>query len=144
MGAIWSRLTAWCRRFTRRLSHLGSQGIGGQALALAHNHGTAFKEIFDLVREDSSLAAPLPGTRVLRAEVVHAVRMEMALTLDDVVNRRTDLGLEGRPAQALEEAAYLIGSELGWRADRTRREVALAVGSPLPVATSPVAEHARA
>ena len=129
--------------------HAAAQPLGvtrdrGQALALAHNHGTAFKEIFDLVREDSSLAASLPGTRVLRAEVVHAVRMEMALTLDDVVNRRTDLGLEGRPAQALEEAAYLIGSELGWRADRTRREVALAVGSPLPVATSPVAEHARA
>ena len=115
----------------------------GQALALARNHGTAFKEIFDLVREDSSLAASLPGTRVLKAEVVHAVRMEMALTLDDLVHRRTDLGLEGPTAQALEEAAYLMGNELGWRADRTRREVALAVGSFRPTATASVAEHAR-
>ena len=81
----------------------------------------------------------MPGTPVLRAEVVHAVRMEMALTLDDVVHRRTDLGLVARPAQALEEAAYLMGTELGWNADRTRQEVAQA-SAALPAATSPVAD----
>jgi glycerol-3-phosphate dehydrogenase len=93
------------------------------AQSLARNHGTGYREVFDLVHEDSSLAGPLPGTGVLKAEVVHAVRKEMALTLDDVVHRRTDMGLGARPAEALEEAAHLMGSELGWDADRKRREV---------------------
>ena len=110
-----------------------------RAEALAHNHGTGYREVLDLVSDDPNLAASLPGTPVLRAEVVHAVRMEMALTLDDVVYRRTDLGLVARPAQALEEAAYLMGTELGWNADRTRQEVAQA-SAALPAATSPVAD----
>ena len=67
----------------------------------------------------------------------------MALTLDDLVHRRTDLGLEGHPEPALEEAAYLMGTELGWNADRTRREVAHVSSSP-PTATSPVPEYAQA
>ncbi len=95
-----------------------------QARALARNHGTRYGEVFDLVHQDPNLAGSLPGTRVLRAEVVHAVRMEMAQSLEDLVHRRTDLGLGGLPEPALEEAAYLMRSELGWNAERTRREVA--------------------
>ena len=110
--------------------------------ALARNHGTGYREVFDLVRQDPSLAASLPGTRVLRAEVVHAVRMEMALTLDDLVHRRTDLGLVAHPEPALEEAAHLMGTELGWNADRTRREVAQVNSSP-QAAISPVPDYAQ-
>ena len=114
-----------------------------QARALARNHGTRYGEIFDLVYKDSSLAGSLPGTRVLRAEVVHAVRMEMARSLDDLVYRRTDLGLERLPEPAVDEAAHLMGHELGWTAGKTRREVAQVRSSSLTV-TSPVAERARA
>ena len=110
--------------------------------ALARNHGTGYGEIFDLVREDPNLAASLPGTRVLKAEVVHAARMEMALTLDDLIHRRTDMGLWSHPEPALEEAAFLMGQELGWTTDRTRREVAKVLSFPGTV-TGPVPEFAR-
>ncbi len=93
--------------------------------------------------KDSSLAGSLPGTRVLRAEVVHAVRMEMARSLEDVVYRRTDLGLGTLPEPALEEAARLMGHELRWTEGRIRQEVAQVSSSSLTV-TSPVAERARA
>ena len=67
----------------------------------------------------------------------------MALTLDDLVRRRTDLGLGAHAQPALDEAAYLMSIELGWSADRTRQEVAGVSTSP-PVAIYPVAEYARA
>ena len=95
-----------------------------RARALARNYGTRYRELFDLVHEDPSLTGSLPGTQVLRAEVVHAVRHEMAQTLEDLVYRRTDLALEGIPGPALDEAAFLMGGELGWNADRNRRELA--------------------
>jgi len=113
-----------------------------QASALSRNHGTGYAEIFDLVRQDPNLGGSLPGTRVLRAEVAHAVRTEMAQTLEDLVRRRTDLGVGRLPEPALEEAAYLMGNELGWSAARTRREVAQ-VSSSSPTVTFPVAEYAR-
>ena len=111
-----------------------------QARALARNHGTRYGEVFDLVHQDPDLVASLPGTSVLRAEVVHAVRMEMAQSLEDLVYRRTDLGLGRLPEPALEEAAYLMRCELGWNAERTRREVAQVSSSPLAT-TVPVSEY---
>ena len=113
-----------------------------QARALARNHGTQYGDLFDLVHEDRSLAGCLPGTRVLRAEVVHAVRMEMAQSLDDLVDRRTDLGVEELLEPALEEAAYLMSKELGWNTGRHRRELTQADTSP-PAATVSVPEYAQ-
>ena len=55
----------------------------------------------------------------------HAVRAEMAIHLDDVVLRRTDLGTRGRPElPVLEAVADAMASELGWDAARRTRELA--------------------
>jgi glycerol-3-phosphate dehydrogenase len=79
----------------------------------------------------SRLATPgapvLPGpTPVLEAEVVAAVDEEMALTLEDVLDRRlrllyfdTHQGLD-----VVEPAAALVAARLGWDAERTAREIA--------------------
>ena len=96
-----------------------------------------------LVRQDPNLGGSLPGTRVLRAEVAHAVRTEMAQTLEDLVRRRTDLGVGRLPVAALEEAAHLMANELGWTGARTRREVAQ-LSSSSPTVTASVAEYAPA
>jgi glycerol-3-phosphate dehydrogenase len=90
---------------------------------LVRHYGTGYKELFELVSEAPHLAGFLPGTGVLRAEVVHAVRMEMALTLSDVVHRRTDLGLSAHRESALQEATELMRQELGWSGPRSHREV---------------------
>jgi glycerol-3-phosphate dehydrogenase len=66
-----------------------------------------------------------PGLTTTAAEIVHAVRHEMALRLADVVMRRTALGALGQPTRAvLSWAAALMGKELGWSEERVAREIA--------------------
>jgi glycerol-3-phosphate dehydrogenase len=99
--------------------------------ALAHNHGTSALSL--LKDPDATLQVTLPGSHVLRAEVVNAVRNEMALTLADVVLRRTDLGTGGNPGRAaLVECAALAAGELSWSPAETERQIA-AVEAQFPV-----------
>lgn len=96
----------------------------GAARALAHNYGSRWPEVVRLASgpdRDGCIA----GSTTLRAEVVHAVREEMAVHLADIVYRRTDLGSGGHPGrQALEEAASLAAQELGWSAAKRGAELA--------------------
>jgi glycerol-3-phosphate dehydrogenase len=62
-----------------------------------------------------------PGVEAAREEIVRAVREEMAVTLSDIVFRRTALGAAPGPDRApVAEAARVAGEELGW--DRARQE----------------------
>jgi glycerol-3-phosphate dehydrogenase len=61
---------------------------------------------------------------IVRAEVRHAIRAEMAQTLCDVVFRRTGLAGAGDPGgELLEVAARAAGVELGWSRERTDVEL---------------------
>jgi glycerol-3-phosphate dehydrogenase len=82
---------------------------------LAHNHGSAYREVLGLCRERPELGRTLDGSTTLRAEVVHAAGEEMAVTLADVAFRRTDLCTAGFPSvAALREAARLMAETCGW------------------------------
>lgn len=66
-------------------------------------------------------ARPLDG--LLEQQVLEAVREEMALTLADVVLRRTELGASGPPGQAeVETAAAVMARERGWSEGRVAAE----------------------
>jgi glycerol-3-phosphate dehydrogenase len=89
---------------------------------LLQRHGDRVADVLDLVRADPRLGRPLSGAPGwLAAEVVHAVTAEGALSLDDVLARRTALSGAG-PA----DVAALVAGPLGWDAARTAREVASA------------------
>ncbi len=61
---------------------------------------------------------------MIGAELVWAVRHEMALTLSDAVVRRTPLGALGYPGDAAaHRAAQIVGAELGWSNDQRREEL---------------------
>lgn len=93
---------------------------------LAHDHGTAYGAVLGLTRHDPSLGTTIEGSTVLRAEVVHAVREEMAERLEDVVLRRTHLGTARYPGRrAVEECAGLMAAELSWSDRRTKSELDL-------------------
>jgi len=95
------------------------------ASRLLRAYGSAAGPLLDAVGAD-----PTRGRRLVRgqpataAEVVHAVRAEMALTLADVVFGRTGLGTFSHPGgEAIALAAAVAGAELGWDDGRRRREV---------------------
>lgn len=92
--------------------------------ALLRNHGSRHGEVLAALARDPGRRGALGASHTLGAEVLHAVRDEMAQTLSDVVFRRTDLGGAGSPGrEALESAADLMAAELGWSAERRAKEL---------------------
>ena len=91
---------------------------------LARVYGTRVADVIGTAGERPELAARLaPGLPLVKAEVVHAVREEMAATLADVVLRRTALAHTGDPGPEVARAcAEVMALELGWDAARMARE----------------------
>jgi glycerol-3-phosphate dehydrogenase len=100
-------------------------GLGVETLrALSHNYGSGYLQVLKYACENTSLAETIGTSRVLKAEVVHAVREEMALKLADVVFRRTDLATGAHPGEeSLRVCAALMASELRWDPYRTQNEL---------------------
>jgi glycerol-3-phosphate dehydrogenase len=89
-------------------------------------YGSRYKAILALCEGQPDLASRLAeGSPVIGAELVWAVRHEMAVTLADAVIRRTPLGALGYPGDmAVDRAADVVAGTLGWSHDRRRSEVA--------------------
>ncbi|MEA2386425.1 MAG: glycerol-3-phosphate dehydrogenase [Thermoleophilaceae bacterium] len=106
--------------------------IGEATLALlAHRYGHAARDVLAIAAEDERLAQPIsPDLPDLMAEVVIAVRKEQALTVTDVLMRRTRLALLDARRLCAPDAieprrvAEAMGRELGWDAARVEAEVA--------------------
>jgi len=100
-------------------------GLESEVLdALIHNYGSEYRGVLKYIDENPEWAHRLGNSTVLKAEVVHAVREEMAGKIGDVVFRRTDLGSGGHPGEvALQACARLMASEMGWNEDRVREEL---------------------
>lgn len=93
--------------------------------ALVYNHGSAYGEVLSLIGENSAWAETVGSSDVLKAEIVYAVREEMAQRLSDVVFRRTDLAIGGHPGDAvLEACAEVMAVEMGWSDGRMLSELA--------------------
>src|SRR5262249_51453823 len=81
-----------------RVLREGQPGLSDGALrALIRNHGTAYTDVLEYLGENPDWSESLGSSTTIKAEVIHAVRGEMALKLSDVVFRRTDLGSGNRP-----------------------------------------------
>jgi glycerol-3-phosphate dehydrogenase len=58
------------------------------------------------------------------AEVLFTVRHEMAVSLDDVLFRRTGIGTLGTPGRtAVERVARVMADELGWTSDEMQAQM---------------------
>ena len=93
---------------------------------LAMRYGTEEVEIQALVESDGSLGellhADLP---YCMAEAVYAARSEMAVTLDDVLSRRTRARLQNSPAsvEVAPAVAEVLAGELDWSQERMKQEI---------------------
>jgi glycerol-3-phosphate dehydrogenase len=94
------------------------------AARLVARHGTEAKDVLELGRA-CDLLGVIPGSELLEAEVLWAVRTELALSLDDVLARRLRLvqELADRGAAIAPRLAAIVGEDLGWDAARRDAEV---------------------
>jgi glycerol-3-phosphate dehydrogenase len=91
---------------------------------LAKNYGTEYKQVLDIARKNKSLAMPLNDDGEILAQAVYAVRFECAMTLNDVLFRRTGIGTLGNPGDAvLRKVAETVGKELRWSKLRIKVEL---------------------
>jgi glycerol-3-phosphate dehydrogenase len=116
----------WYTYLAEKVGELGDRFSPETVTHLISTYGTGYSEVLALAEGDARLTEPLiPSLPYLKAEVIHAVRHEMALTLEDVLGRRThvldqvrDNGLEVAP-----QVAALMGAELGWSEEEHARQV---------------------
>jgi glycerol-3-phosphate dehydrogenase len=84
---------------------------------LSQKFGTNATKVVELAKNDPNLDGPIvPGFAPLRAEVAYCARNEMALTIEDILTRRTGLQfLSWRAAiSAAAPTAAILARELGW------------------------------
>ncbi|MCW8198218.1 glycerol-3-phosphate dehydrogenase/oxidase [Verminephrobacter aporrectodeae subsp. tuberculatae] len=106
-----------CR--TRSAYLLGAGGYDAQAIVasggmsahLGERYGTEARFVGDILQADAALARPIvEGLPYTEAEVVYAVRHELAATVDDVLSRRIRARLMARDASG--RAAHRVGQIL--------------------------------
>ena len=92
---------------------------------LLWRHGNRIVDVLEIAEHEPALAAGIPGGAYIAAEVVHAVRHEGALHLDDVLARRLRISIEDeqRGNLAAQRVASLMARELHWSDQRKDEEV---------------------
>ncbi|MFL5562014.1 MAG: glycerol-3-phosphate dehydrogenase [Gemmatimonadaceae bacterium] len=108
----------------RALRATGSTTLGEH---LAHAYGSRWCDVWSLAKDDPALAEPLvSGLPYIGAELAYGVDAELALTVTDLLVRRTKVAFEtrdhGRSVAPL--AARIAGARLGW--DEAAHAAALA------------------
>ena len=92
---------------------------------LVFTYGSGYRTLVQSIKDQPDLAEQIDvDSPVTKAEVVHAIHHEMALTLADVIQRRTELGSAGLPSvNALQKCAEIMGAKLGWSLEKQMQEI---------------------
>jgi glycerol-3-phosphate dehydrogenase len=91
---------------------------------LAKSYGTEIDELFALSKEDLTYQKTLNPDGENLAQVVYAIRNEMAFTLPDIMLRRTGLATLGHPGKkTLKKVAELAAKELKWNENKMEEEI---------------------
>ncbi|MCE9671879.1 glycerol-3-phosphate dehydrogenase [Myxococcus stipitatus] len=103
-------------------------GDAATAVHLVRAYGTRWRRVWQLTREQPTLARPLAeGLPYRAAEAAWGVTHEFVHTLSDLLIRRLKVAFETRDQgrAAARVAAEVMAPLLGWDADETRRQLAL-------------------
>jgi glycerol-3-phosphate dehydrogenase len=125
-GGEIGRLKSFITRAKKRHAHLPSDIVEN----LCHFYGSRIDEVLatsdDQQDEGSILVRRLvPNSPVIGAQVIYAIRHEMAQHLSDVIFRRTGLGTLGHPGgPMLNRIVDLMARELDWDETRIATEMA--------------------
>ena len=98
---------------------------------LLNRHGSLISEILGIIQEQPKLAAKLDADLpYIKAEIIYAATHEGALSVDDVISRRTRLSFEAtnHAVYLAEDVAALIAPVLEWNAQDRKESIAQYVG----------------
>ena len=92
---------------------------------LVYTYGSEYQKLVESALRQPDLARRIdPPLPVTVAEVEHAIHHEMALTLADVIRRRTELGSTGLPSiPTLQKCANLISPQFQWNSEHQQQEI---------------------
>ena len=99
---------------------------GGMAAHLGERYGTEARFVTDILHADPGLQKQIvEGLPHSEAEIVYAVRHELACTVDDVLSRRIRARLMARDAsgRAAARVGEILQAELGLSPSETARQV---------------------
>ena len=109
------------------VQHVVGEGLTVQTgKHLVRAYGSETAAVLNLALADPKLAEPVvPGHPAIRAELIHAMRREMAVTLADLLIRRTHIFWEvmGHAVPEAPGIVDLVADELGWDASRKASEL---------------------
>ena len=125
-GTKYTTARAVAERVTDRLAAKLHRAVVPCRTAATPLPGGDLRDVLDLASSQPAWSQPVAdGSPVIGAQLIWAVRQEMAVTLCDAVVRRTMLGALGHPGDgAAKRVARLIGGELHWSEQRVREELA--------------------
>jgi glycerol-3-phosphate dehydrogenase len=137
---VWGGKIDKMSDFLKNAGEKNRQEVDGEVVAsLVKNYGSEYRRVLGYLGRNPEWRTPAGQSDVIGAEIVHAVREEMAVKLADVVFRRTQMGSGNHPGRAaLVTAAKIMASELGWDSKRTDLEVDEVSGNyPAPLRSNP-------
>lgn len=111
-------------QFTESKARQYSDFQGGQIIYLAQNYGTEIDQLIGMAKENPEYGEILNADGEIIAQVIYAIRNEMALSLEDILFRRTGIGTLGSPElHVIEKVAGFAARELGWDQYRQKDEI---------------------
>jgi glycerol-3-phosphate dehydrogenase len=121
-GALRTCQTRSCPLPGAGRANLGSVELAPDIAAhLGETYGARVDQVLAIVASDASLGRRLdPELPYLAAELVFAIRSDLACEVEDVLRRRVPLALFGRMhgLDVAEETANLLAREWGWSEQR--------------------------
>ncbi len=89
------------------------------------NYGKDSHSVYSIISQEGGAGNFIPAKEPITiAEILYAVREEMAVRLSDVVLRRTECGTSGcPPKRGLRQIAEIMANELNWNDDSIEKEI---------------------
>lgn len=91
---------------------------------LISDYGSEVNKVLSIAESDIEFHDHSFLRELLKAQVLYAIRSEMALTLEDIILRRTSIGSHERPSSdVLHYVSRIAGQELKWTHKKTNDEL---------------------
>ena len=110
--------------FIERMVNINKDFDKNMIITLSKYYGTEIFDLLETAKQNEDYRKPLNDDGEILAQVIYAIRKEMAKKLQDIVFRRTGLGTLGHPGEdVLKKIAELTSEELGWDKDLMNKEI---------------------